>query len=93
MMTDRRTFLGSLLAPLLGWFRKKPAPTVELRPNLRPGLFYFAELPDRIENLTVVQNKLYAFTASGMYEVFADGRIEKLDYQFAVPVPPLNVSW
>ncbi len=121
-MTDRRTFLATLCAPLLGWLRPKPAQgmvtsgwsDVELKPGdrftmagvyaevprnvmggylmERPSLVPFIEFPDRIVSLHVMEDRLFVFTASGMYEV-VDGEAMKLDFPFAVFVPPVQVPW
>jgi hypothetical protein len=53
-------------------------PTYECPPLRRPELAYFTELPERITGLHVRSNRLFAFTETGMFEVFADGSYRKL---------------
>lgn len=85
-MTDRRMFLASLFAPLLGWLRPKPEPLnsgVAIARQYRetwPGLRTFCELPEGpITGLQVHLTELYAFTPGGIYQVFGDGTYKKLD--------------
>ncbi len=80
-MTRRRSFFAALFAPLLAPILKRFAPKPVIQAKFVP-MQVFCELPEPIEDLTVAANKLYAFTKSGMYEVFGDGSYIRIDPPF-----------
>ncbi len=79
-LLTRKSFLAALFAPLLARFAPKakalPMSGVAIaRANYLPPvqLTQFVELPSRITGLHTYGDRLFAFTESGLFEVFGDG--------------------
>ena len=102
-MTDRRTFLGSLFAPLLGWFRKKLEPsTYDVTITTGPaGFISGSEIAARqrqmykdLDKLVHIQ-EVWFQGVDGVYCSTNGGRFEKTPHRVIpfVEIPPLKVPW
>ncbi len=90
----RKSFLTALFAPLLARFAPKShgLTTGETLSMPAPSIALLCELPAPIIDLTTYNDRLFAFTESGLFEVFGDGSYRQCFTEEATPIELADVQ-